>query len=35
MHLYRRYALDIDLPDFVVEHLVIQALNQGINNLVT
>ncbi|KIM48679.1 hypothetical protein M413DRAFT_83524 [Hebeloma cylindrosporum] len=29
------YALDIDLPDFVVEHPVIQALNQGTNDLVT
>jgi hypothetical protein len=35
MHLRRRYALDIDLPDFVVEHPVIQALNQGTNDLVT
>ena len=34
-HLRRRYALDIDLPDFVVEHPVIQALNQGANDLVT
>ena len=34
-HLYRRYALDIDLPDFVVENPVIQALNQGANDLVT
>ncbi|KAF8077664.1 terpenoid synthase [Lyophyllum atratum] len=29
------YALDIDLPDFVVEHPVIEALNQGTNDLVT
>jgi len=29
------YALDIDLPDFVVEHPVIKALNQGTNDLVT
>lgn len=35
MHLYRRYALDIDLPDFVVEHPAIHALNQGTNDLVT
>jgi len=34
-HLRRRYALDIDLPDFVVEHPVVQALNQGTNDLVT
>ena len=34
-HFRRRYALDIDLPDFVVEHPVIQALNQGANDLVT
>ncbi|KAI5124084.1 hypothetical protein M0805_003911 [Coniferiporia weirii] len=29
------YALDIDLPDFVVEHPIIKALNQGSNDLVT
>jgi len=29
------YALDIDLPDFVVEHPIIEALNQGTNDLVT
>lgn len=29
------YALDIDLPDFVVEDPLIQALNQGTNDLVT
>ncbi|KAF9556003.1 terpenoid synthase [Agrocybe pediades] len=29
------YALGIDLPDFVVEHPVIRALNQGTNDLVT
>ncbi|TFK30274.1 terpenoid synthase [Coprinopsis marcescibilis] len=29
------YALDIDLPDFVAEHPVIAALNQGTNDLVT
>ncbi|KAJ8480777.1 hypothetical protein ONZ51_g6432 [Trametes cubensis] len=29
------YAVDIDLPDFVVTHPVIQALNQGANDLVT
>ncbi|EAU88892.1 hypothetical protein CC1G_12294 [Coprinopsis cinerea okayama7 len=29
------YALGIDLPDFVVEHPVIAALNQGTNDLVT
>ncbi|KAF8197508.1 isoprenoid synthase domain-containing protein, partial [Pholiota molesta] len=29
------YALGIDLPDFVVDHPVIQALNQGTNDLVT
>ncbi|KAF8630447.1 hypothetical protein AX17_005424 [Amanita inopinata Kibby_2008] len=29
------YALGIDLPDFVVEHPVIEALNQGANDLVT
>ncbi|KAF9479291.1 terpenoid synthase [Pholiota conissans] len=29
------YALDIDLPDCVVDHPVIQALNQGTNDLVT
>ncbi|KAH6908307.1 isoprenoid synthase domain-containing protein [Coprinopsis sp. MPI-PUGE-AT-0042] len=29
------YALDIDLPDFVVEHPLIEALNQGTNDLVT
>ena len=34
-HFHRRYALDVDLPDFVVEHPVIQALNQGANDLVT
>lgn len=27
--------MDIDLPDFVVEHPVIKALNQGANDLVT
>ena len=31
----RRYSLDIDLPDFVFEHPLIQALNQGANDLVT
>ena len=31
----RRYAYGIDLPDHVVEHPVIQALNQGTNDLVT
>ena len=30
-----RYALDIDLPDFVVNHPLIDALNQGTNDLVT
>lgn len=29
------YALDIDLPEFVVTHPVIKALNQGTNDLVT
>ncbi|KAJ7228636.1 terpenoid synthase [Mycena pura] len=29
------YGLDIDLPDFVVEHPVILALNQSTNDLVT
>nr|BBH51500.1 putative sesquiterpene synthase [Clitopilus sp.] len=29
------YALDIDLPDFVVEHPIIEALNQSTNDLVT
>ncbi|KAF9449584.1 terpenoid synthase [Macrolepiota fuliginosa MF-IS2] len=29
------YALDIDLPDYVVEHPVIEALNQYTNDLVT
>ena len=29
------YAMDIDLPDFVVGHPVIKALNQGCNDLVT
>ncbi|TFK63351.1 terpenoid synthase [Pluteus cervinus] len=29
------YALDIDLPVFVVEHPIIEALNQGTNDLVT
>ncbi len=29
------YSMDIDLPDFVVEHPVIKALNQGANDLVT
>ncbi|KAF8163642.1 isoprenoid synthase domain-containing protein [Crassisporium funariophilum] len=29
------YALDIDLPDFVIEHPIIEALNQGTNDLVT
>ncbi|KAH9848860.1 terpenoid synthase [Lenzites betulinus] len=29
------YAMDIDLPDFVVEHPIIKALNQGANDLVT
>ena len=29
------YAMDIDLPEFVVRHPVIQALNQGANDLVT
>ncbi|KZT27334.1 terpenoid synthase [Neolentinus lepideus HHB14362 ss-1] len=29
------YALGIDLPDYVVEHPVIKALNQGTNDLVT
>jgi hypothetical protein len=29
------YALDIDLPDYVVEHPTIKALNQSTNDLVT
>ena len=29
------YAMDIDLPELVVRHPVIQALNQGTNDLVT
>ncbi|KAF9469373.1 terpenoid synthase [Collybia nuda] len=29
------YALDIDLPDYVVEHPIIESLNQGTNDLVT
>lgn len=29
------YGLRIDLPDYVVEHPVIMALNQGSNDLVT
>lgn len=29
------YALDIDLPEFVVTHPTIKALNQGTNDLVT
>ncbi|KAI0695859.1 terpenoid synthase [Cerioporus squamosus] len=29
------YAMDIDLPEFVVRHPVIHALNQGANDLVT
>ncbi|CDO70012.1 hypothetical protein BN946_scf184354.g14 [Trametes cinnabarina] len=29
------YAMDIDLPDFVVAHPVIKALNEGANDLVT
>lgn len=29
------YAMDIDLPEHVVRHPVIQALNQGANDLVT
>jgi len=29
------YALDIDLPDFVIEHPIIEALGQGANDLVT
>jgi hypothetical protein len=29
------YALDIDLPEFVVTHPIIKALNQGTNDLVT
>ena len=29
------YAMDIDLPDFVVSHPIIKALNQGANDLVT
>lgn len=32
---YFRYALGIDLPDFVVEHPVMKALDQGTNDLVT
>ncbi len=30
-----RYALGIDLPDFVIEHPVIKALDQSTNDLVT
>ena len=30
-----RYSLDIDLPDFVIEHPIIEALGQGANDLVT
>lgn len=33
--LLSRYALGIDLPDFVAEHPVIEALNQFTNDLVT
>ncbi|KAI0820240.1 terpenoid synthase [Trametes gibbosa] len=29
------YSMDIDLPEFVVEHPIIKALNQGANDLVT
>ena len=29
------YAMDIDLPDFVISHPIIKALNQGANDLVT
>lgn len=29
------YSLGIDLPDYVIEHPVIKALNQGSNDLVT
>lgn len=29
------YALNIDLPDYVVEHPIMEALNQGTNDLVT
>lgn len=29
------YSLDLELPDAVVEHPVIVALNQGVNDLVT
>ncbi|KAI0306699.1 isoprenoid synthase domain-containing protein [Multifurca ochricompacta] len=29
------YSLDLELPDVVVEHPVIMALNQGVNDLVT
>ena len=34
-NIFLRYALDIDLPDFVVEDPIIEALNQGTNDLVT
>jgi hypothetical protein len=30
-----RYALGINLPDYVVEHPVMKALDQGTNDLVT
>ena len=29
------YAMDIDLPEHVVRHPIVQALNQGANDLVT
>lgn len=29
------YAMRLDLPDFVVEHPIIKALNQAANDLVT
>ena len=29
------YAMGLDLPDFVVEHPIIKALNQAANDLVT
>lgn len=29
------YAMDIDLPEFVIRHPIIQALNQGANDVVT
>ena len=34
-NVFLRYALDIDLPDFVVEDPIIMALNEGTNDLVT